>query len=193
MGCSAGASSLLALITLAACSENAPKPPTSPTPTCAFSISIDATSFGPGGGTATATVGTSAGCAWSAAAEADWVTIEGASNRTGEGTLPVTVKAFEGSSERAATLIIAQQSFKLTQNGCLIRLSEWELSFAGEADARDVRVETDASCRWAVEGDLSWSSLGPRRVLVPPLRVSARTAISPPHRGQPSFASVANR
>ena len=153
---------LLALVTLAAaCSEDASKPPTSPTPTCAFSISIDATSFGPGGGTATATVGTSAGCAWSAAVEADWVTIDSASNRTGEGTLPVTIKAFDGSSDRAATLIIAQQSFRLTQNGCLIRLSESELSFTGDADARDVRVETEAGCRWAVEGDLSWSSLEP--------------------------------
>ena len=154
---------LLALVTLtAACSEDASKPPTSPTPTCAFSISIDATSVRAGRrhrnghrrdvGRVRLVRGCRGGLGHSSI---------GASNRTGEGTLPVTIKAFDGSSDRAATLIIAQQSFRLTQNGCLIRLSESELSFTGDADARDVRVETDAGCRWAVEGNLSWSSLEP--------------------------------
>jgi BACON domain-containing protein len=154
--------SLIATLTAAAaCSDQPAKPPSSPTPTCSFSVSLNTTQFGPDGGKATASVTTTSSCAWSATSDTDWIALEGGSNRTGDGTVPMTVKSFDGTSERVATLTVAQQTFKLTQNGCLIHLSDSELSFAGDGGYVDLRVETANACRWTVDGDLSWAGLEP--------------------------------
>jgi hypothetical protein len=157
--------SLLTIVSGAACSHEAATPPTTPTapptPTCAFSVSINTVQFGPGGGAATATVGTSAACTWSATAEADWIAIDGGTNRAGDGTVSMAIKPFDSASDRTASITVAQQAFKLTQNGCLIRLSDAEISFEGDGGAKDIRIEADAACRWTAEGDLSWSSLEP--------------------------------
>jgi Viral BACON domain len=145
-----------------------------------FNVSINASQFGPGGGKATATVTTAAACSWSASAEADWITIEGDSKHTGEGTVPMVITSFDGTTDRVATVTIAQQAFKLTQSGCSIQLSDRELSFAGEGGAADLRVEAPDTCRWAVEGNVSWRPSTHHRVRDLASRACGQTAISPP-------------
>jgi hypothetical protein len=140
----------------------APTPPqTPPSATCSFSVSLSVARFGPGGGTSTASVTAPAGCAWSARSHADWVTLEGASNRAGNGDVGIAVGAFSGSAERTAILSIAEQNLNLTQTGCDFRLQPAELSFGGEGGSADVRIDAQAGCRWRFEPPPSWVSFDP--------------------------------
>jgi len=69
------------------------------------------------GGTNSVGVMAAAGCLWTAASQASWITIT--SGATGSGTANVTFKvdANTGSTARSAVLRIAGQDFGVTQNG----------------------------------------------------------------------------
>jgi hypothetical protein len=152
---------LVAAATLvhATCSER-PSAPIAPSTQCNFSVSVNTSKFGPQGGTATASVTTGSSCVWSAASAADWITVDGAS-RTGEGSVPFTIRSFDNTTERSGAITIAQQNFTLTQSGCIVRLASAELSFTGDGGSSDVAVEASDGCRWLVEGTPSWATFDP--------------------------------
>src|SRR3989442_16045103 len=58
---------------------------------CSFSITPVLDSFGINGGTGSVTVTTAAGCAWTASANASWLTLIGANGGTGNGTVNYSV------------------------------------------------------------------------------------------------------
>jgi len=142
-----------------ACSER-PSAPVGPSTSCNFSVTVNASRFGPQGGTATAAVTTGSSCAWSASSAADWITVDGAS-RTGEGTVPFTIRSFDNTVERSGAITIAQQSFTLTQSGCIVRLTSSEIAFAGDGGSSDVAIEASDGCRWLVENAPSWATFDP--------------------------------
>ena len=142
-----------------ACSER-PSAPLGPSTSCKFSATLNASLFGPQGGTGTASVTTGSACAWSASSAADWITVDGAS-RTGEGSVPFTIRSFDNTVERSAAITIAQQSFTLTQSGCIVRLSSSEVAFTGEGGSGDVAVDASDGCQWLVENAPSWASFDP--------------------------------
>jgi hypothetical protein len=138
-----------------------PTPNPTPTLTCIFTVAVDVSRFGPGGGTGSASVTAAAGCAWSATSQAEWVSLEGASNRVGDGQVGLTIAPFAGTAERSATLTIAQQSFTLMQTGCDFRVRPAELSFGGEGGSADVSVNAAAGCRWRLDAGAPWVSFDP--------------------------------
>jgi hypothetical protein len=123
-------------------------------------VTVNASRFGPQGGTSTASVTTGASCAWSASSATDWITVDGAS-RTGGGTVPFSIRSFDNTAERSGAITIAQQSFTLTQSGCVVRLASSEISFAGDGGSSDMSIEASDGCQWLVENAPSWATFDP--------------------------------
>ena len=103
-----GASPLTAPIQVAAA------PPTAPPP-CTYSSTASATSFQPAGGSGAVTVTGGAGCNWFATSSDSFVTV-GTAQGTADGTVNFTVAATTSTIARTATLVVAGQSFTITQD-----------------------------------------------------------------------------
>jgi Zn-dependent metalloprotease len=85
--------------------------------TCSYSISPTSASYAAGGGTGSVSVTATAGCAWTAASNAAFISITSGSSGTGSGTVSYSVAANTGTTSRTGTLTIAGQTFTVTQAG----------------------------------------------------------------------------
>lgn len=80
---------------------------------CSYSLSTGGQVFPAAGGTGMVTISTSPGCPWTAANSLPWVTINGAGNRTGPGTLSFQVAADPGGP--SGTFTVAGLPFRVEQ------------------------------------------------------------------------------
>jgi hypothetical protein len=89
---------LLLLVLTTGCGQSSS--PVMPGPSCSYALSPTVQPVPMSGGTFTATLTTSAGCAWTAAADASWITISSGSSGTMAGTLTYSVPANSGDIRR---------------------------------------------------------------------------------------------
>jgi len=88
-----------------------------PPPPCAYVISPTKAVFGPTGGSGSVTVTTSAGCMWTAAGNAAWITITGGASGSGNGTVTYSVAPYTGKPRnRNGTATIAGEAFSVKQS-----------------------------------------------------------------------------
>ena len=93
--------------------------PPSP-PVCAFSIARRVSRSAPRGGAgADISITTAAGCSWTAASNAAWITLTSAASGSGTGTVTFTVAANPGAA-RSGTLTIADQTFTVDQAAAVV-------------------------------------------------------------------------
>ncbi len=85
-------------------------------PTCTYAIAPASQPFAAAGGAGSVNVTTQTGCAWTAASNAAWITINSGASGNGNGTVNFTVAANTG-AQRTGTLTIAGQTFTVTQAG----------------------------------------------------------------------------
>jgi len=84
---------------------------------CVSSLSATSSQqFAVAGGTGTVNVTTGAGCSWSAASNANWITVNSGTSGTGNGAVSYSVMANSGSA-RTGTLTIAGQTYSISQSG----------------------------------------------------------------------------
>jgi len=117
--------------------------------------------FGAAGGASTATVKAPAGCRWSATSGADWIRIDAGAAGSGDGTIAFTAAPYDGTASRTGSLVIAEQTFTMTQNGCTLRLQPTELTAGDQGGLLPLTIETDETCRWAAESPPAWMSIEP--------------------------------
>jgi len=84
-------------------------------PSCTPTIAPSSASIPAAGGTGSVTVTAGAGCAWTAASNAAWISITAGSSGIGNGTVSYSVAA-NGASARSGTLTIAGQTFTANQS-----------------------------------------------------------------------------
>jgi hypothetical protein len=84
---------------------------------CTYSIAPASQSFGSSAGNGSIAVSTSAGCPWSAASNASWITVTGGASGSGNGTVTYSVAGNTGTSSRTGTLTVAGQTFTVSQSG----------------------------------------------------------------------------
>ncbi|HEX8998978.1 MAG TPA: LamG-like jellyroll fold domain-containing protein [Blastocatellia bacterium] len=84
--------------------------------TCTYAIAPASQPFAAAGGAGSVNVTVQAGCAWTAASNAAWITINSGASGNGNGTVNFTVAANTG-AQRMGTLTIAGQTFTVTQAG----------------------------------------------------------------------------
>ena len=87
------------------------------TTVCTYTVSPTTFSFAANEGTGSATVVAPAGCSWSAATNANWITITAGSSGSGNGQVSFRVADSIASASRVGTLTVAQQAVTITQAG----------------------------------------------------------------------------
>ena len=114
-------------------------------------------------GTGTVDVRAPAGCAWTANAEAPWITIVEGTEGNGPGSVRFRVSANRAVEPRAGSLEIAGIQVEVRQLGTVAACS-YELDPAGadtgpEQTEGSVAVSTDARCPWTAASDAAWLTI----------------------------------
>jgi hypothetical protein len=130
---------------------------------CTYAISPANQSFTAAGGTGSSTVTTSAGCAWTAASNAAWITLTSGATGSGSGGAAFSVAANPSTADRTGTVAIAGATFTVTQSGaaCAYSVSPLSVTVTAGASTSAVSVTTQAGCVWSTSGAPSWITLGP--------------------------------
>lgn len=87
-----------------------------PPPGCTYSLSPTSTTYPAAGGEGTFRVNTSAGCEWTAASTASWITLVSGLSGSGSGDVRFSVAVNPaGSASRSADIRVQNQAFRVTQ------------------------------------------------------------------------------
>ena len=128
---------------------------------CSFAISPDNAPVPAGGGAGRVSVSTGAGCAWTAASNADWLTITGGGAGNGPGE--VTYQAAGAPAARTGTLTIAGRPFTVTQAGpaavCTFSIAPEAHNVDANERNFNVDVNTTPGCAWAAASNAPWITL----------------------------------
>ena len=103
---------------------------------CAYSISPTSQTVPAGGGSGTVTVTAPAGCAWSAASNAGWITIASQLNGSGNGSITYSAAANNSTAARTGTITVAGQLFTVSQPPLLFAVSGSVLTNKGSPMAK---------------------------------------------------------
>ena len=87
---------------------------TPPPPPCTYTISPTEASYGRSGGSGSVTITAAAGCAWTAASNASWITVTSGASGSGNGTVTYSVASIKP-KRRTGTVTIAGQTFTVNQ------------------------------------------------------------------------------
>jgi hypothetical protein len=127
---------------------------------CNYSISPTAATPAAAGGAATASVTATAGCAWTAASNAPWISITSGASGTGNGTVNYNVAANTATTPRTGTLTIAGRTLTITQSEfCSYSVSSTSVTIAPAGGARSSTVTTTANCSWTAVSNASWITI----------------------------------
>ena len=138
---------------------------------CAFELSATEQTIPAAGGTGRITVTATAGCAWSAQANAAWVVLTGGATGTGTGNVTFTIASNSGTMTRAASIVVAGQTVRVTQQAnvpippptstvCSVTVSPKGVSMpALGTNISSISVTAASSCEWSASTDSTWISL----------------------------------
>jgi len=130
-----------------------------PTPTCSYAIKPNDYHAGRGPDTIAIDVTAGAGCTWTAATDAAWVTIAAGRTGTGNGTVRLEIPANSGPA-RTATVTIAGKTFTLLQNGgCTPAIKPAYYDAGRGPDDILIRVTAEPGCSWLAASTVSWVSV----------------------------------
>ena len=126
---------------------------------CTYSISPPNITVPAGGATGTFNVITGAGCVWTAATTASWITITAGSGN-GNGTVSFSVAANSG-PPRSGTITVGGQTFTVNQNsGCTFSISPTSASVPNTGGTGSVTVTaSNSACQWSAVSNISWITI----------------------------------
>ncbi|MFN0087303.1 MAG: PQQ-dependent sugar dehydrogenase, partial [Blastocatellia bacterium] len=125
-------------------------------PACEYSVSPAGQTVGSAGGAGTVNVAAGAGCAWTAASNAPWVSINEGSSGSGGGSVGYQVDANAG-PQRTGTITAAGQTFTITQSvGCAYSISPTSQTAATGGGSGAVNVTAGAGCAWTAASNAAW-------------------------------------
>jgi hypothetical protein len=126
---------------------------------CSFSLSPGSQSVAAAGGNVSTNVTASVStCAWSATSNAAWLTVTTGATGTGNGSTTVRAAANTGSGQRSGTVVVAGQSFSVTQAGssCTYALSPVSRNMSAQPGTGSASVTTTAGCAWQAITSATW-------------------------------------
>jgi hypothetical protein len=132
---------------------------------CTFSIAPESKSFGSDAGSGQVQVATTAGCEWTAASSAAWITTTGSAQGSGAGVVSYSVAANGTSTSLNGTMTIAARTFTATQAGkaepavCDYSVAPVAFEPCMPAGRVTATLTTQASCSWTVDTDAGWLSV----------------------------------
>jgi hypothetical protein len=122
---------------------------------CGFTIDPTAHTVQPSGGSRAVTVATTPACPWTAASNAEWMTVAPALG-TGPGSVTVTIASTSGPA-RTGSALIAGQLFSVTQSqGCSYTVQPASGSVGAGGGTVPVNISADRACPWTATSDVPW-------------------------------------
>ncbi|KJU82724.1 secreted protein containing DUF1566 [Candidatus Magnetobacterium bavaricum] len=124
---------------------------------CTSSISPTSGTLPSAGGSGTVTVSVpNSACVWTVISNDSWLTISPTSG-SGPGTVTYTALANTSASSKTATLMIAGQTFTVTQEGtCGYTINPATKSFTSSGGTDTVSVTANSGCTWTAASNVSW-------------------------------------
>ena len=127
---------------------------------CSYGISPLNPSATSAGGAASVSVTAGAGCAWTAASNATWLTVNAGSSGSANGIVNYTVAANTATTTRTGTLTVAGQTVTVTQAGtCNFNVTPTNPNPAAAGGAASLSVTAGSGCSWTTTESLSWVSV----------------------------------
>ena len=126
--------------------------------TCTFLVAPLSATFPATGGTASVDVSTTAGCPWTAAANAPWASISAGASGNGPGRVDYTVQANTETAARSGTLTVAGQAVNLTQAAaaCTYAIDPTSQVFPASGGAGSINVSAQGGCAWVATSGAPW-------------------------------------
>ena len=132
---------------------------------CRYVLTPAMVNIAASGGGGQIAVATASDCAWSAAADGDWITVAAPSSGTGNGTVSFTV-ALNTGSERTGSVVIGGQRATIVQSGststptqCSYNISPSTVSIPATAGAMSVEVQAQSGCGWGAISNAPWITI----------------------------------
>jgi uncharacterized repeat protein (TIGR01451 family) len=127
---------------------------------CAYSLMPTSNSFDSNGGNGSFTVTTLAGCFWKATSDASWIFVVTGS-ATGSETTTYTVEPNTSSLTRVGHIMVANQTFTITQTGvaCTYSLAPTSVLFMELGTESVFMISCPEGCPWTVSTNDSWITL----------------------------------
>jgi len=129
---------------------------------CMYSITPPSQNVPASASSGTVSVTSGAGCAWTAASNATWLTVTSGATGTANGTVGYSVAANTGAA-RSGTLTIAGQTFTVAQDAgaapCTYSLSSSSQNAPDTASSGSVGVTTTSGCAWTATSNASWLTI----------------------------------
>ncbi len=123
---------------------------------CSYGIDPSSADYPLGGGSGTVSVTADAGCGWTAASNAGWITIDSGASGTGNGSVGYSVGVNSGSA-RSGTVTIAGHTFTVNQaSGCSYAIDPTSASFPVAGGDGIVSVTAGANCGWTAVSNDAW-------------------------------------
>jgi hypothetical protein len=132
-----------------------------PGPACSYSASPTTDSAVAGGETGSTSVTAPAGCSWTAASNAPWITVTAGSSGSGNGTVSYTVAANSSTASRTGTLTVAGQTVTVTQASaaCSYTVSPTSDTAAAGGETGSTSVTAQAGCSWTATSNATWITI----------------------------------
>lgn len=121
-------------------------------PLCSYELSAPGQLFQAAGGAGSVSVRAPGGCAWTAAHNVPWITINFGASGSGDGLVSYSVDPNNSSSQRIGTMAIAGKTFTVTQDGVFNPPPTLALSFNGKTRDRVGQGETALSPDGSLDG-----------------------------------------
>ena len=133
-------------------------------PACTITVVPKDVTFGPSGTSSSSIAVTAApSCEWSAASNASWISLIGATSGTGGGSVTFSVRSNTGAA-RSSSLTIGDQTVPINQaaasSSCSYNVSPMttSISAAGGTGAQ-IKIDTQTGCEWTAASNTSWLSI----------------------------------
>jgi hypothetical protein len=127
---------------------------------CSYAIQPAGQTMPEAGGTGTVGVTAPGACAWTAVANAGWITVTSGASGSGNGTVAFSVPANTGGS-RSGSISVAGHTFTVTQAAasCSYALSPSSQNAAAAGGDVSVGVTAGSACAWTAASDVAWISV----------------------------------
>lgn len=139
----------------------APAPAPAPGPTCTFEAVPLAYAAPADGATTRVGVTTGSSCAWSATANARWISVSAGASGTGTGSVTLKVDPNASTDARTGTATVAGATVTVTQAGvaCTYSISPTSKAFDPKGGGGAIDLHTTGSCAWTATSNDEWITL----------------------------------
>jgi hypothetical protein len=126
---------------------------------CTYSLGSSSSSVGSGSATGGVSVVAGAGCSWTAASNAAWISVTSGASGSGNGTVGYSVAANTAGTSRTGTLTIAGKTFTVSQAAAACSafgLSPTSTSVAAGGGSVSVSVSGTSGCARTASSNAAW-------------------------------------